>query len=570
MKNFRKHPLHSFLNPMCVALIMVACNSGCIEQRFELGEDVSVSGDASPAFALSLGSGNWTVQQVLNQVDSVDWEIDEASGSAMFVQPFDLLESQPCELPLINEALDEVFELDESTAQTLSNLPEAQQLSLGYETAWGFELPTMDSVDSLWVDQGVLSVFIISDIPMNQSIQLICTNLLAGGSPIVLNVDMEYDGQLPLEGSAVVNTADVRGIFASNAGIEVMCEWDVVLESTGDEVDESAAISIEVEWQDVSVSGAFGKFGSQTTVDFNVVQAMPLLEQWNPDQLHFADPRIRLNARNSSGIPIGIQWDEFAFVSNLETWDIGGTDITNFPVLAAANSVGSWAETTHVIDNSGTIPTLTEAMELKPDSVILGGALLLNPDSEGSNFLTNESALEIQGALEVPLMGWGRGLTWKDTIRESISQELNAAINPPLDWQDVESVTLRFIANNGWPLGMDLQVAFLDGNDVAIDSLHQFNAPDAFHISAGGIDHSIPSVDLNYGRVIESTQTVMDLVLSQDQAAELLSMDCQGIEVALSLGTPDAQNESSVRFFPEDEIELKLSARVSCAISLTP
>jgi hypothetical protein len=223
-----------------------------------------------------------------------------------------------------------------------------------------------------------------------------------------------------------------------------------------------------------------------------------------------------------------------------------------------------------VIDNSGTIPTLTEAMELKPDSVILGGALLLTPDSEGSNFLTNESALEIQGALEVPLMGWGRGLTWKDTIRESISQELNAAINPPLDWQDVESVTLRFIANNGWPLGMDLQVAFLDGNDVAIDSLHQFNAPDAFHISAGGIDHSIPSVDLNYGRVIESTQTVMDLVLSQDQAAELLSMDCQGIEVALSLGTPDAQNESSVRFFPEDEIELKLSARVSCAISLTP
>ena len=179
--------------------------------------------DASPAFALSLGSGNWTVQQALNQVDSVDWEIDEASGSAMFVQPFDLLESQPCELPLINEALDEVFEFDESTAQTLSNLPEAQQLSLGYETAWGFELPTMDSVDSLWVDQGVLSVFIISDIPMNQSIQLICTNLLAGGSPIVLNVDMEYDGQLPLEGSAVVNTADVRGIFASHAGIDVMC-----------------------------------------------------------------------------------------------------------------------------------------------------------------------------------------------------------------------------------------------------------------------------------------------------------------------------------------------------------
>ena len=300
MKLFTNHSLHRFLNPLCVALFIVVCTTGCSEQRFDLGVDMPVSGEANPAFGLSLGSGTWTVQQALDQVDSLDWEADQASGTAMLVQPFELLESSPCELPLINETLDELFELDEATAQILTNLPEDEQLSLGYETSWAFELPSMDSVDSLWVDQGALSVFITSDIPMNQSIQLICTNLLAGGEPIVLNVDMEYTGYLPLEGSAVVSTTDARGIFTSNLGVEVMCEWDVVLESTGASVDEGAAISIEVQWQDVSISGAFGKFGSQTTVDFNVVQPLPLMEEWNPDQLHFADPRIRLNARNSS------------------------------------------------------------------------------------------------------------------------------------------------------------------------------------------------------------------------------------------------------------------------------
>lgn len=570
MKLFTNHSLHRFLNPLCIALFILVCTMGCSEQRFELGVEMPVSGEANPAFGLSLGSGTWTVQQALDQVDSLDWEADQASGTAMLVQPFELLESSPCELPSINETLDELFELDEATAQILTNLPEDEQLSLGYETSWAFELPSMDSVDSLWVDQGVLSVFITSDIPMNQSIQLICTNLLAGGAPIVLNVDMEYTGYLPLEGSAVVSTTDARGIFTSNLGVEVMCEWDVVLESIGASVDEDAAISIEVQWQDVSISDAFGKFGSQTTVDFNVVQPLPLMEEWNPDQLHFADPRIRLNARNSSGIPIGIQWNEFAFVSNLGTWDIGGPDISDFPVLAAATSVGLWAETAHLVDNSGTTPTLTEALELQPDSAILRGQLVLNPASEGSNFLTNESTLEIDGALEIPLMGWGRGLTWKDTIRESISQELNAAINPPLDWQDVESITLRFITKNGWPLGMDLQVTFLDGDDLAIDSLYESNAPEAFHIAAGEIDHSISSDDLEYGRVIQRKQTIMDLILTRDQATELLSLDCQGIELAITLGTPDAQNGSSVRFFPDDEFELKLSARVSCAISLEP
>ncbi|MBV42125.1 MAG: hypothetical protein CL834_03745 [Crocinitomicaceae bacterium] len=541
---------------------------GCIEQRFELGEDMPISGEANPAFGISLGSGTWTVQQALDQVDSLHWDLDQASGSAMFVRPFELLESPPIELPLINEGLDEVFELDEATAYALSNLPEAEQLSLAYETSWTFELPSMDSVDSLWLDQGILSVFITSDIPMDQSIQLICTNLFAGGTPIVLNVEMEYAGQLPFEGSAVVSTANARGIFPNDDGLEVMCDWDIVLESSGTHVNEGASISIEVQWQDANVSGAFGKFGSQTSVDFNVAQPLPLLEVWDQDQLHFADPRIRLNARNSSGIPIGVQWNEFAFISNLGTWDIGGPDITEFPVIPAANSVGSSAQMVHVVDNSGTSPTLSEALEMRPDSAILRGQLVVNPASESSNFLTNESTLEIDGALEVPLTGWGMGLTWRDTLREKISSELNAAINPPLDWQDVESVALRFIAENGWPLGMDLQVSFIDGDDLTIDSLSENSGAEAFHIAAGQVDHSLGSADLHYGRVMKRTQTIMDIVLTRDQATELLSLDCEGIEIALTLGTPDAQNGSSVRFFPEDEFELKLSARVSCAITL--
>ena len=529
-----------------------------------------ISGEANPAFGISLGSGTWTVQQALDQVDSLHWDLDQASGSAMFVRPFELLESPPFELPLINEGLDEVFELDEATAYALSNLPEAEQLSLAYETSWTFELPSMDSVDSLWLDQGILSVFITSDIPMDQSIQLICTNLFAGGTPIVLNVEMEYTGQLPFEGSAVVSTANVRGIFPNDDGLEVMCDWDIVLESSGTHVNEGASISIEVQWQDANVSGAFGKFGSQTSVDFNVAQPLPLLEVWDQDQLHFADPRIRLNARNSSGIPIGVQWNEFAFISNLGTWDIGGPDITEFPVIPAANSVGSSAQMVHVVDNSGTSPTLSEALEMRPDSAILRGQLVVNPASESSNFLTNESTIEIDGALEVPLTGWGMGLTWRDTLREKISSELNAAINPPLDWQDVESVALRFIAENGWPLGMDLQVSFIDGDDLTIDSLSENSGAEAFHIAAGEVDHSLGSADLHYGRVMKRTQTIMDIVLTHDQATELLSLDCEGIEIALTLGTPDAQNGSSVRFFPEDEFELKLSARVSCAITLEP
>ena len=162
---------------MVILMTVILC--GCLEQRFELAEEMPVSGEANPAFALALASGSWTVQDALDQLESLDWESDPVSGSAMFVQPFELLAAAPFELPLINESLSEVFQLDATMAQALSNLPEGEQFDIGFETTWEWELPSMDSVDSLWVEQGMLSVFVSSDIPMDQTIQVMCTNLYA-------------------------------------------------------------------------------------------------------------------------------------------------------------------------------------------------------------------------------------------------------------------------------------------------------------------------------------------------------------------------------------------------------
>ena len=182
--------------PLGIMIAIVAVLSGCLDQRFELGDDMPISGSATPAFALPLASGIWTVEDALNQMDSLDWEADALSGTAMLVQPFDLLQSPPIDLPLINEFLSETFALDASTAQGLSSLPAGSALTLNYETAWGWELPSMDAVDSLWVEEGMLSVSVSSDIPMNQSFEIVCTNLYSNGEPIVLEVELAYRGSI--------------------------------------------------------------------------------------------------------------------------------------------------------------------------------------------------------------------------------------------------------------------------------------------------------------------------------------------------------------------------------------
>jgi len=80
----------------------------------------------------------------------------------------------------------------------------------------------------------------------------------------------------------------------------------------------------------------------------------------------------------------------------------------------------------------------------------------------------------------------------------------------------------------------------------------------------------VPVTDSSHGRVNQPTETIMDLVLTREKALALLAMDCQGIEVALTLGTPEAGSDALVRFFPEDELSLKISARVDCSITVEP
>lgn len=553
-----------FLAMLCVSL------TSCLEQRFELGENMPIAGQLNPAFALPLGSGEWSVQDALNQLDSLEWISDPQGGTVTLVQPFELFEAPPLDLPFIDESLSEELQIDAETAQALSNLPPGSLIELDYETAWNWELSNMDTVDSLWVSEGMLSVSLVSDIPMNHSIQLVCANLIGNDGPIAFQFDLPYSGSTPLTQTVAVSTADARGLFSATDGVEVLFDWTVSLESTGATVDDDVSISVQVDWDNVLVSGAFGKFSSQTSVDFDVVQALPLLTEWNPEQLHIADPRIRLTALNSSGIPVGIEWDEFSFSTDYESWSVSGSDIDEFPVFSAAPFLGAWAETEHVIDNTGTSPTLTETLELRPDSATISGQLLLNPDGENSNFLVAESQLLVEGALEIPLTGWAQGLTWRDTIAGAISQELNAGINPPLDWQDVESVTIRFIATNGWPLGMAMQVRFLDGNDIALDSLYAAGEQDSFQIAAGQVDGSLSPANVEFGRVMQPQQEIMDLVLERDQARDLLTMDCQGIEIILVSNTFEAGEGGVVRFFPEDLLRMQVSARLDFEISMDP
>ena len=74
--DFCRQPRFHRRFPLGITIAIVAILSGCLDQRFELGDDMPINGSANPAFALPLASGIWTVEDALNQMDSLEWEAD--------------------------------------------------------------------------------------------------------------------------------------------------------------------------------------------------------------------------------------------------------------------------------------------------------------------------------------------------------------------------------------------------------------------------------------------------------------------------------------------------------------
>lgn len=543
-------------------------NTGCIEREFHIGSDVVVMGDLNPSFATILGDASWNVSDALSQVDSIHVTTDLASGGAMLVQPFDLFQSPPIELPIINEVTDLAWEVDAATAAALTSIPAGQSLETSFSSQWDWTFSDMDTVDSLWISQGSMQVSMTTDLPLDIHLIATCNNIFVEGNPLTLEWNLTANGS----GGTWVESVSTEGAVASfqNApGVVLEWDWQVELTSTGLPVQSGQGISLELAWMNGVVSAAFGKFSSAAGFDFDVFQELPQLAEWTTEQIFVADPRIVFELENTSGIPIGLYSEGINFWNANETWTLLGEDVESFPVIAPATSLDEGQLTEHVIDNSGTTPSLSQCLQLRPDSLALSGHIIINPNASAGQFITLESELTGKGRLEIPLFGWVDGLTWVDTILSPISQELSAGIQPPLDWQDLDQVILRFRVANGWPLGASVTVNFLGSEMEPIEDLATFEQGQlAFTFEPGFLfDENNPNA-ANFGRVQSAHEQIIDVVLSREQGEELMNLNCEGFLLTIALNTAEVSAGQNVRFYADDLLQIGISAKVDCSLDL--
>lgn len=226
---------------------------------------------------------------------------------------------------------------------------------------------------------------------------------------------------------------------------------------------------IIVSFQDLIFEYVEGFFGSLNFGLAGDTIALSLFEKWKEGTFQLFDPQIGVEIENSFGIPINASFTTFEAdedvsgqnVIPLETSvEIGDTFELNFPNLSDA---GSFETTDFTIDESNS--NLTNIISLSPTQLRYALFFVANASADASsfNFILDDSFFKVNLDLKLPMKGRIENVIVQDTFDFSAS---TANL-----FQNVNTARFRLETINNLPLGMDLQVYFLDEYNQILDSL---------------------------------------------------------------------------------------------------
>lgn len=183
------------------------------------------------------------------------------------------------------------------------------------------------------------------------------------------------------------------------------------------------------------------------------------------------DPKVTMTVSNSWGFPTRGVVKYLSFIGRdgqeykLESPQLSEDSLDfNYPSWALGE-VGQTKETNYVFDRSNS--NIDVIFNSQPTQMIyeLEGISNAKRDLTITGFITDSSTIKLRVAVELVLEGAARNFGAEQTL------DLNFGEYADLDSTDIESVEFKLVAENGTPIGADLQIYFQDTTQTVIDSL---------------------------------------------------------------------------------------------------
>ena len=552
---------------LSVLLGLLFLTQSCVKDEYVISENSSIPG-LEPTLAIPLAFTELGLGELEQNLDIEEADVANASGDILTVSFTERLFEFGVEdlVDIPDQGVEDGFVADGITALILNVAPEGEEVEFILPFELPFDFENGEILDSIILGESNLNIEVSSSFRHDVSVNLSIEQLKIDGVGFSETVVLDYEGSVPIETDLSFDVSggllDFTGPGQENA-LFIDAEFTVTVSGETTNVGDSLGFTIGLSAN--SLNSAYGYLGQFTELADVDTQRVDIFESIDADRLFFADPSIDLFIQNSSGIALEVDFSSLIAPENEVASIITGGALEEIPVVDAAAFLGDIAYTSHTIDNTNTSPSLSDMLSEGPVELIYTAQGTTNPEGFQYNFIQDTSRITCDATVNLPLYGYVDGYRFLDTV--DVDLEVDLGIGDVFSIDDIEQVTLRTIMDNGLPLEAGVQLIFLDSLGLAFDSL--FSLPyERPIVPAGYVDHSLEPSDPLHGRVQEKTRRVTDVPMNNQRLRELLEGRTRQLVVEVRTSTADASESSLVKFFPEDGIDVQLSAKVETHIDL--
>ncbi|MFT4661730.1 MAG: hypothetical protein ACI8XB_002010 [Patiriisocius sp.] len=562
------------LKHLGLLLAVVLSLIGCVKDKITIDENTIIPG-LTPSLAVPLGQANLTLEEADDLANSDVISYNSATGYYEYILDREIF-NYPANRLLAFDAQDisDSYELDQFTID-LINLGSAGDVILAPPVVLNLELDVNQGelLDSIMITEGTMELTLSSTIKHDFTFSIDIPSLKLNGSIYTNSFVLDYNGSVPASQSVNLDltgyTMDLTGDGTMD-NLIIINAPQILITHSGETVAMGENILAEMNFDVTNFNSVWGYFGQYTEiidVDSNDVN---FFDDLNGGDVYFSDPRIELSIINTAGVDMEVYFSSIIAPSSGSTVTLSGSDLSEIPIITAAANPGDSTITLHTIDNNGTSPSLSAAIDADPDYFIYTASGTTNPNGVAANFLLDTSFVQCNAQIILPAFGYADNFTITDTIDADINDLIQDASSSGdvITYEDIENVLVRLFMRNGLPVQAGVKAYFTDSNYVVVDSVFMTNDYQ-FIVEPGLVDFSLPPTDPDFGRVYSATEAITDISFTGVQIQHLIDNNATRMILQAIGITSSANTQEEIKFYPNDFVEVKVSAKVDLNLDLS-
>lgn len=497
-----------------------------------------------PTVGIPLGSLTYTMRELINKVGDTQLNLEEDSTSLIQLTYYDSASFNSGDEII---SIEDVLNSEKIYVPATSPSSESQVVTVNENFTFKYPAENNEQIDSIFYKSGEMVLTVTSYLAhdLTYNIQIANTRKQSDNSAATFTGDLTANSTkssfLDLSGykTQLSFTEENGNVFGLAADISIFVGPD-----EGIAINDSIDISLLYRGQEFNL--IYGKFGQDTIDVGNETLDVKFFSDLGESGLRFGSPEINLNFKSSFGLPLGVLFSGMYGVdsteSGVDTVYLTGQAATIPQIIEGADTPGEFTFSTISLNpNNSSIRNL---LGVSPNTIGFSLTSITNPDDPGlSNFVIDTSRISTTIEMKLPM----------ELSLDDLTQEVSFDLGGGLEFDAADSVSIRIVADNGFPFSAAVQLSIIDDNDSSL-----YSVPSKLVLEA-------PFLNLQ-GVVSQARRQVSDIPMNK-AGIEALAVGSR-LKLILTLNTPSSNREIFVKILADYRLDVKVSAVGKLSIDL--